>query len=275
LNVSLLLQKEPEMRYKLAEDAKPQIWLLLVATVVTIALWIIPYGGYIVYPIRLFVTFIHESSHALMAVVTGGAVQSLTIAADGSGLTYSAPSGFFGGMLTSSAGYIGTTVAGVLMLYLIRKRFSPNKILTAEGLFVALMLVVFTLLSPIFNFLSLQVSFSSVLFTLITGGVLAGGLIALGIFASSRLASFAVAFLAVQCLLNAITDQITLFFINSPFSGSDVQNDALNMANATHLPGIVWVVVWIGISLLMISLGLRLYAVNQTKVSSTDTVFED
>jgi len=275
LNVSLLLQKEPEMRYKLAEDAKPQVWLLLVATLVTIALWIIPYGGYVVYPIRLFVTFIHESSHALMAVVTGGAVQSLTIAADGSGLTYSAPSGFFGGMLTSSAGYIGTTVAGVLMLYLIRKRFSPNKILTAEGLFVALMLVVFTLLSPIFNFLSLQVSFSSVLFTLITGGVLAGGLIALGIFASSRLASFAVAFLAVQCLLNAITDQITLFFINSPFSGSDVQNDALNMANATHLPGIVWVVVWIGISLLMISLGLRLYAVNQTKVSSTDTVFED
>ena len=263
------------MRYKLAEDAKPQVWLLLVATVVTIALWIIPYGGYVVYPIRLFVTFIHESSHALMAVVTGGAVQSLTIAADGSGLTYSAPSGFFGGMLTSSAGYIGTTVAGVLMLYLIRKRFSPNKILTAEGLFVALMLVVFTLLSPIFNFLSLQVSFSSVLFTLITGGVLAGGLIALGIFASSRLASLAVAFLAVQCLLNAITDQITLFFINSPFSGSDVQNDALNMANATHLPGIVWVVIWIGISLLMISLGLRLYAVNQTKVSSTDTVFED
>src|SRR6476620_1750272 len=188
------------MRYKLAEDAKPQVWLLLLATAITVVLWFLPYGNWIVYPIRLFVTFIHESSHALVAVLTGGAVQSLTIAADGSGLTYSAPSGFFGGMLTSSAGYIGTTVAGVLMLYLIRKRFSPNKILTAEGLFVALMLVVFTLLSPIFNFLSLQVSFSSVLFTLITGGVLAGGLIALGMFASSRLASFAVAFLAVQCL---------------------------------------------------------------------------
>ena len=79
------------MRYKLAEDAKPQVWLLLVATIVTIALWIVPYGGYVVYPIRLFVTFIHESSHAIMAVLTGGAVQSLTIAADGSGLTYSAP----------------------------------------------------------------------------------------------------------------------------------------------------------------------------------------
>src|SRR5215470_18349514 len=137
------------MKYKLAEDAKPQVWLLLIATLITIALWFIPYADYLVYPVRLFVTFIHESSHALIAVLTGGSVQSLTIAADTSGLTYAAPSGFFGALLTSSAGYLGTTVAGVVMLYLMRRRFSPNKILTAEGIFVAVMLVVFTIISPI------------------------------------------------------------------------------------------------------------------------------
>jgi hypothetical protein len=263
------------MRFKLAEDAKPQVWLLLVATLITIALWFIPYGEWIVYPIRLFVTFIHESSHALVAVLTGGSVQSLTISADTSGLTYSAPSGFFGGLLTSSAGYLGTTVAGVLMLYLIRKRFSPNKILTAQGLFVAMMLVVFTLVSPLFNFLSLQVAVSSVIFTLFAGGALAAGLIALGIFATPRIANFAVAFLAVQCLLNAVTDQLTLFMINSPFRSSDIANDAANMANATHLPGILWVVIWIGISIVMISLGLRMYAVSKARGTATDTVFED
>ena len=263
------------MRYKLAEDAKPQVWLLLVATLITIALWFIPYGEWIVYPIRLFVTFIHESSHALVAVLTGGSVQSLTISADTSGLTYSAPSGFFGGLLTSSAGYLGTTVAGVLMLFLIRKRFSPNKILTAQGLFVAMMLVVFTLVSPLFNFLSLQVAVSSVVFTLFAGGALAAGLIALGIFATPRIANFAVAFLAVQCLLNAVYDQLTLFMINSPFRSSDIANDAANMANATHLRGIFWVVIWIGISIVMISLGLRMYAVSKGRASATDTVFED
>ena len=263
------------MRYKLAEDAKPQVWLLLLATLITVALWIMPYGEYVVYPIRLFVTFIHESSHALIAVLTGGSVQSLTISADTSGLTYSAPSGFFGGALTSSAGYLGTTVFGVVMLYLIRKSFSPNKILTGLGIFVGIILVVFTVVSPIFNFLSLQVALSSVLFTAVAGTLLSAGLIALGIFSTPRIASFAVAFLAVQCLLNAITDQITLFYINSPFAGSDIQNDASNMAAATHLPGIVWVVIWIGISVMMISLGLRLYAVNKIKASSTDTVFED
>jgi hypothetical protein len=100
-------------------------------------------------------------------------------------------------------------------------------------------------------------------------------LVALGIYADIRIAKFAVAFLAVQCLLNAITDQITLFYINSPFAGSEIQNDASNMAAATHLPGIMWVVIWIGISITMISLGLRLYAVNKARATSTETVFED
>jgi len=263
------------MRYKLAEDAKPQVWLLLLATAATILLWFIPYGEYIVYPIRLFVTFIHESSHALMAVLTGGSVQSLTISADTSGLTYSAPSGWFGGLLTSSAGYIGTTVFGVVMLYLIRKNFSPNKILTALGIFVGVMLVVFTVVSPVFNFLSLQVAYSSVLFTILTGGILAAGLIALGMYANRRVANLALAFLAIQCLFNAITDQMTLLLINSPFTGSDVANDAANMAVATHLPALLWVMVWIGISIVMISFGLRLYAVNKNRATTTDTVFED
>jgi hypothetical protein len=137
------------------------------------------------------------------------------------------------------------------------------------------MLVVFTLISPIFNILTLPVPISSILFTLFAGTILAAGLIGLGVFASQRFASFAVAFLAVQCLLNAVFDEITLFAINSPLNGSEIQNDASNMAVATHLPGIVWVFIWMGISIFMISLGLRLYAVNKNRVTTTETVFED
>jgi hypothetical protein len=64
---------------------------LLIATLLTVAIWFIPYADYLVYPIRLFVTFIHESSHAIIALLTGGSVQSMTIAADGSGVVYSVP----------------------------------------------------------------------------------------------------------------------------------------------------------------------------------------
>jgi|SRR5215203_581833 len=262
------------MRHRIAEDAKPQLLLLLLATAITLALYFIPLADYLVYPIRLFVTFIHESGHALVAVVTGGSVQSLTIASDGSGEVYSASSGMIGGLLTSSAGYLGTTAFGVLMLFLIRRSFSPNKILAALGIFVAAMTAIFAVISPIFNFLSLNTTFSSIAFTIVAGSLLAAGLVALGIYSKERVASFAVAFLAVQCLLNAALDLVNVFFINAPFVGANVHTDAANMAAATGLPGIVWVVIWMGISLVMLSLGLRLYAVKANKASADDSVFE-
>jgi len=263
------------MRHRIAEDAKPQLLLLLLASAITLALWwFVPFSEYLLYPIRLFVTFIHESSHAIIAVLTGGSVQSLTISMDTSGEVYSAPSNLIGALLTSSAGYLGTTAFGVLMLFMIRRSFSPNKILTALGIFVAVMTVIFTVISPVFNFLSLQTSFSSLVFTIVAGGLLAAALVGLGIYSSLRVANFAVAFLAVQCLLNALIDLKTVFFINAPVVGSNMHTDAANMAMATGIPGIVWVVVWIGVSLLMISLGLRLYAVNQNKASAEDSVFE-
>src|SRR4051794_2186765 len=121
------------MKYTLADDARPQMKLLLIATAITVGLWFIPYAEYLVYPIRLFVTFIHESSHALIALVTGGSVQSLTISADGSGVVYSASRSILGAVFTSSAGYLGTTAFGVLMLYLIRKNISAHKVLFGLG----------------------------------------------------------------------------------------------------------------------------------------------
>jgi hypothetical protein len=163
---------------------------------------------------------------------------------------------------------------GVLLLFLIRRSFSPNRILAALGIFVGAMTIIFTIVSPLFNFLSLNTSFSSILFTIVAGTLLAAGLMSLGIFAKDRVANFAVAFLAVQCLLNATLDLVNVFFINAPLIGSDLQTDAGNMSAATGIPGIVWVVIWMGISLLMISLGLRFYAAKQSKASANDSVFE-
>ncbi len=262
------------MRYKLAEDAKPQVVLLVIATLLTFALWFIPYADYLVYPVRLFVTFIHESSHALVALLTGGSVQSLTIAADGSGVVYSAASGWLSGMLTSSAGYLGTTVFGVFLLLLIRRSVSPHYILMGTGVMVALVTIVFGVISPAFHIFTLNVAFSSVIFTVFSGVLMSAGLFALGKFGSFKVANFAVAFLAIQCLLNSLSDLKTVFFVNSPFAGSSIQNDASNMAAATGIPGLFWVIIWIAISVVVISLGIRIYAVAK-RPGSVDSVFED
>lgn len=262
------------MRYKLAENVKPQVSLLLIATLITIGLWFIPYADYLVYPVRLFVTFIHESSHALVALLTGGSVQSLTIFADASGVVYSGGQGWFGGLLTSSAGYLGTTIFGVLMLLLIRRSYSPRIVLYASGSLIALVTLVFGIVSPVFHIFSLNVPLSGMVFTVCAGTFLALALFTLAKFATPKIANFAVAFLAIQCLLNALSDLKTVFFINAPFVGSDISNDAANMTAATGIPAIFWVVIWIVISLVLISLGLRLYATS-SRQNSTDSVFED
>jgi hypothetical protein len=98
------------MKYKLANDARPQAMTLLLAAAISIALWFIPFAEILSYPFRIFVTFIHEGGHAIAALLTGNSVQSLSVAMNGSGETYTTQGGWFSQMFVSSAGYIGAMV---------------------------------------------------------------------------------------------------------------------------------------------------------------------
>ena len=68
--------------------AKRSRTLLLWATLITLALNFVPYASLLLYPLRLFITFVHESGHALAFTLTGGDVQSLAVHPDTSGVTY-------------------------------------------------------------------------------------------------------------------------------------------------------------------------------------------
>lgn len=261
------------MRYKVAREAEPAFTLLVVATIVSIGLWIlswyIPLLGYLTYPLRIFATFIHEGGHALAAALTGASVTSLSVSPDGSGEVYSLTSGWFSGLLISSAGYLGTTAFGAGLLAWMRFGRSSRLALLVSAGFVAIMTILFGLIAPFFSLFATSTA-GGFFFTIFSGAVLAVGLTAIAKYASEKWANFAVAFLAVQCLLNAVFDLINVFFISSMTS---MHSDAANMAAATGIPGIVWVLIWMVISIVMISVGLRIYAVNKNK--SNDTVFED
>ncbi len=263
------------MRYQLAEDVKPQVFLLVAATGISVGLWVVswylPVFGYIAYPLQLFGTFIHEGSHALMTFLTGNRVMSLTVSPDGSGVVWSQASGF-SQLLISSAGYLGATAFGVILLAWVRYGYSPRLALYISAGFVGVMTLVFGFLAPFWNLLE-RVTFGSVVFTVFSGTLLTLGLAAIARFASPKWVNFAVAFLAVQCLLNAFFSLKDLFLISAT---SGQTTDAANMAAATGIPALLWVVIWIVISIVMISVGLRLYAVTRTGgAKSVDTVFED
>jgi hypothetical protein len=62
---------------------------LWVAVAVSLLVSLTPWAQYLLYPFRLFATWVHECSHAVMTVLVGGRVTSVTIAPDTSGLTLS------------------------------------------------------------------------------------------------------------------------------------------------------------------------------------------
>lgn len=262
------------MKYSIAEDAHPQIKLLLLATLITFVLWFLPFADYLVYPVRLFVTFIHEGSHALAALLTGSSVQSLTVASDGSGMVQTLSGNPLSVLITSSAGYLGAIAYGSILLILIRRAYSARIVLAISAGFVGLMTFIFGFFAPVFNLFSAEISVFGVFFTVLSGAFLTAALLAIAKYASAWWANFTLAFLAVQCLLNAVMDLVSLFFINAPLVGSHIHSDAANMYQATGIPSIFWVFIWIGVSILMISIGLRVYAVAKQS-NQHDLPFED
>ncbi len=263
------------MRYNVAPDARPQLKTLLIATALSIVLWFIPFAEYLIYPIRLFVTFIHEGGHVLASLITNSAIFSLTVSPDGSGAVFAAPETTVASLLISSAGYVGAAAFGTMLLILIRRAVQARIVLAVTAGFIALLTVVFGLLLPTWNFSRAEVSIFSIAFTVISGLAISGGLAAVARYASAKAASFFLSFLAVQCLLNALFDLKTIFFMHSPFAASHVHSDAANMAQATGIPGIFWVIAWIGISLVLVSIGLRFYAVSRERKLQQDLPFED
>jgi hypothetical protein len=244
------------MKYQLSNDSRPQAMTLLLAAVLSIALWFIPFAEILSYPFRIFVTFIHEGGHALAALATGNSVQSLSVAMNGSGETYTTQGGVISQMIVSSAGYIGAMIYGALLLVLIRRSVAARLVLVGSSLVVFSLTAIFGVIKPIMA--GTWGSLSGLPFTVAAGVLISAALFAVARFASARVATFLVSFLAVQCVLNALLDLKTVFFLSSPFA-TTVPTDALNMANATGIPALFWSVLWIAASVLILAVAVKQY----------------
>ena len=258
------------MRYRLSQDARPQAMTLLIAATISVVLWFIPFAEFLTYPFRIFVTFIHEGGHALAALLTGNSVASLSVATNASGETYTTQGGLISQMFISSAGYLGSMAFGALLLVLIRKAVAARIVLLACGLFIFALTIIFGLFKPIFW----MTAWSGIPFTLFAGTIISVGLVLIAKFASARVATFFVSFLAVQCVLNALFDLKTVFFLASPFAPT-IPNDAWNMANATGIPAIFWTVIWIAFALGILWFAMRLYVAGRDKSYQPDLPFEE
>lgn len=266
------------MKINISRDARPQVRLLLLATAVTFVLWFIPFASILTYPFRIFVTFIHEGGHALAALLTRNSVSALSVSMNGEGLTYTSQGNIISQVFVSSAGYLGAMTYGALLLFLIRRAVAARIVLLSTAGFILVLTLVYGLLFPTFS--GNAGLMTGIPFTLVSGIAIAAGLVAITKYASARVAGFFLSFLAIQCVLNALSDLKSLFFLSSPF-GPTVPTDAANMANAfTGWPllntSMFWTLAWAGIALVILSLALRAYAVSRERAAQQqDLPFEE
>lgn len=240
-------QAPPIAADPVARDALDSFRHVLAASALTFVLWFIPFVGLVLYPIRFFVTYVHELCHAFAAVLTLGWPIGVQIFLDTSGVTHTL-GGL--GLAISSAGYVGTPLVGALLLLLAARRSTIRPALVGMG-----------------GFLALSALWLGANFLAWAGGLAIGGLlIALGLKGSDRATRFGLSFLAIQCMLNALSDLRYLFWLSI---GSSAQTDAANMSAATGglVPAVVWTTLWAVAAIGMLALTLRLYYVTTVRRS--------
>ncbi|MCI0337905.1 MAG: M50 family metallopeptidase [Acidobacteria bacterium] len=220
---------------KTPKSDRDSLKFLIGASVLTLIIWSIPLAFMLVYPLRLFVTFIHEGGHAIAALLSFGSVERIVIFADASGATYTR-GGFQ--LVVASAGYLASTAYGASLLVLCRDGSRAKAVLTVTAAMI----------------LALTGLYASDPFSWFTGIILSIGLILIAIAASVRVAHFFLSFLAVQCCLNALFDLRTLFLISAT---TNTHSDAYTMQQMTLIPAIIWAALWLVISIMALVFALR------------------
>jgi hypothetical protein len=91
------------------KTALTNLVLPLAAAIATLALW----DSFVVYPFKIFVVFLHELSHGLAAVASGGEIVRIELSFDQGGVCLTRGGSAF---LILNAGYLGSLLWGALLL---------------------------------------------------------------------------------------------------------------------------------------------------------------
>jgi len=201
-----------------------------VAIAVSLIASLTPWGPTLLYPFKLFTTWVHESSHAVMTILVGGRVTAVTIDPDTSGLTHGlVPASRVARGLVASAGYLGAALVGCLLMAATRVERRARTILYGVGAFMLLTVVLW--MRNLFG----------VVVVLLWG-------LALVTMARRRMANalrFVLSLLAVQVALNSVYDIRVLFMVDGP-------SDAATMARLFLLPAWFWAATWMLMSVAML-----------------------
>ena len=206
-------------------DTNRARWFLLGSVLVTGALYAIPYGWYVAYPLLLLSTYVHEIAHGVAATLVGGQFDFLVIHADGSGLaSISVNSSPFAVAFVAGAGLVGPAVGGAALLML-----AARPTLARVGLGVFALLSAVALIWVVRN-----------IFGWLFVGLLTAGCGAAARRGTAQLAQAVVGFIGVQLALSVFSRAEYLFTEVASTGSGRHPSDVANIAEALWLPYWFW-----------------------------------
>ena len=200
-------------------------WTLFISVAVTLALYVVPYGYYVAYPLILISTVVHELGHGIAALLVGADFVDFRMWADGSGRAlHSMSGGAFARAFVAAGGLCGPAVAAGLFLAAGRDPKWARRCLGAFGLFLAVCLVLWVRGS----------------FGMLFVGALAAACIALAVIASDQIGQLGLVFLAVQLALSVYSRSDYLFTRVAETATGPMPSDVQQMADALAAPYWFW-----------------------------------
>jgi hypothetical protein len=191
------------------------------AALLAFAFWRSP----VLYPLKIFVVLLHEISHGLAAILTGGSIVSIHLGADEGGVCLTRGGSRF---VILSAGYLGSLCFGSLLV-LVAARSRRDRVVVA-CLGFALVAVTLFFVRTLFGF---------------AYGLVAG--VALLLAARKLPEPVSDAILKV---LGAVSCLYAVWDIASDVLLRDVPgSDASALARLTGVPASLWGLLWIGLAL--------------------------
>src|SRR6266849_171052 len=211
---------------------------LLVALAVSFVVGLVFWTAWPLWPFRLLVVLMHESGHAAATLLVGGSVERIQVRPDEAGVTLGriVPS-MWRQIVVSSAGYVGSTVSGCVLLWMAARSRAGRWPLLALAAWTGLVAILwvrdgFTLL-------------------FVGGAAFALGMVAR--YGPSLLRRALLVFLAtfsVSYALYDIKDDLLHLASRGP-------SDAAALARLTFIPAVVWGAGWGLLSLGLVALTLR------------------
>jgi hypothetical protein len=220
---------------------KPHQVAIAGAALLSLVLWAIPGLHFAMLPLQYLNTHLHEMCHAIVATATGGQALKIVVRPDGSGVTP-----ILGGntVLEASAGYIGATIIGALIMWFGRSERSARMTLRVVSVALALSVVVWVRgenASTFFFGIGSGIAYVLVLWAVST-------------WMKGPSLLFTTQFIGVQQCLNSVQ---SLYVLLSLSAFTETQSDAMLLQDATHVSALIWAVFWCTFSVLTVGFVLR------------------